>query len=520
MDQLITVDEVAENLKNPPSIAPRPDFLKIRALQKHIIKALKKLICPQSQIHGWTGLVMDPALYLLLEPQAFVIPVSPGDTPTYPPFATASIIKTIDNIFDRQRNYYLSYVNINRATFRMLDETVDDRYKVSNTPNLTGWNSSMSIREIIVQLTTNYGVPDAMVMHNNDLLFRSPFPATEPPEMLFHRLEQCQEVQTIGQDPYSATHIMNVAVRILMQSGMFQPKEFETWAGMPNKTYPLLKTFVHEAYTRRLTAINLRNTAGALGYVANQNMFNVLRDKNDNDDGTTDDDTTVTQTAATATAGISTLGQTYAPTVAATIPADVATAIQQLSANQTAIMQQMAAMAFSPPPTQRNTYHVPPVQTVQIPSARGGGFQQGRGGGGRRGGSSGGRGRGGRNYRQRTPFANHMRGGQQAPAQGFAPMPGLPMFPGTAAPPRMFAPTLPTRRPEFSNPTKQHANWNVCFTCGFDVEEGHTSTTCPMNWRKPNHQEGFTRENAQQYITAGYKPCTKGMHKNVLPTYN
>jgi predicted nucleic-acid-binding Zn-ribbon protein len=289
--------------------------------------------------------------------------------------------KNIDNIFDRQQNYYLSYVNINRATFRMLDETIDDRYKVSNTPNLTGWNSSMSIREIIVHLTTNYGVPDAMVMHNNDLLFRSPFPATEAPEMLFHRLEQCQEVQTIGQDPSLATHIMNVAVRILMQSGMFQPKEFETWAAMPNKTYPLLKTFVHEAYTRRLTEINLRNTAGALGYVANQNMFNVLCDKNDPDNGTTDDDTTVTQTAATASAGISTLGQTYAPTVAATIPADVATAIQQLSANQNAIMQQMAAIAFSPPPTQRNTYHVPPVQTVQIPSARGGGFQQGRGGG-------------------------------------------------------------------------------------------------------------------------------------------
>ena len=73
----------------------------------------------------------------------------------------------------------------------------------------------MSIREIIVQLMTNYGVPDAMVMYNNDQLFRSPFPATEAPEMLFQCLEQCQEVQTIGQDPYSETYIMNVAVQIL-----------------------------------------------------------------------------------------------------------------------------------------------------------------------------------------------------------------------------------------------------------------------------------------------------------------
>ena len=138
MDQLITVDEVAEYLKNPPSVEPRPDFLKIRALQKHIIKALKKMICPQSQIHGWTGLVMDRALYLLLESNAFVIPVSPGDTPTYPAFASQAIIKSIDNVFERDRNYFLSYVNINRACFTMLDDTVSDRYKVSNTPNLTG----------------------------------------------------------------------------------------------------------------------------------------------------------------------------------------------------------------------------------------------------------------------------------------------------------------------------------------------------------------------------------------------
>jgi hypothetical protein len=62
MDQLITIEEVAEFLKYPPSVLPRPGFAKVPALQKHIIKALKQLKCPQSHIHGWYGLVMDPAL--------------------------------------------------------------------------------------------------------------------------------------------------------------------------------------------------------------------------------------------------------------------------------------------------------------------------------------------------------------------------------------------------------------------------------------------------------------------------
>jgi hypothetical protein len=104
---------------------------------------------PQSHIHGRSGLIMDPALYQLLEPIAFIRPVSPGDTPVYPLFAPPVTIKSINNVFKRSRKYYLSYMNINRACFWMLNKTVPDRYKVSNNPNLMGWNSLVSICSII-----------------------------------------------------------------------------------------------------------------------------------------------------------------------------------------------------------------------------------------------------------------------------------------------------------------------------------------------------------------------------------
>ena len=47
----------------------------------------------------------------------------------------------------------------------------------------------------------------------------------------------------------------------------------------------------------------------------------------------------------------------------------------------------------------------------------------------------------------------------------------------------------------FSNIYKLHDNWNVCFSCGFDVEDGHTSGTRPF--KKWNHQDSYTRDNAQ-----------------------
>jgi hypothetical protein len=43
MNQLITYNEAAGFLKNPPAMLLRPNFAKIRALRKHITQMLKQL---------------------------------------------------------------------------------------------------------------------------------------------------------------------------------------------------------------------------------------------------------------------------------------------------------------------------------------------------------------------------------------------------------------------------------------------------------------------------------------------
>jgi hypothetical protein len=97
-----------------------------------------------------------------------------------------------------------------------------------------------------------------MLLFHNNTLFCSPFLATEAPETLFYQIEQYQEIPMIAQDPYTLKQIIGNTVRLLMQSGIFLLKEFDTWKVMPIKSYPILKTFIHEAYSRRLTAMQLR----------------------------------------------------------------------------------------------------------------------------------------------------------------------------------------------------------------------------------------------------------------------
>jgi hypothetical protein len=170
MDHLIKYKEVAEFLKNPPPLSPCSDFEKLRAMQKHMVKVLKQLVCPQSAIHGWSGLVLLPMVYTLLEPNPFVAPADLGAVAVYAQFASPDI-KTADAMFTRAQNECGSYKNIMRACFRMLNENVLDQFKVSNVPTLIGWNASMTIQEILNQLDGTYGKPDRMMLLTNDMHF-------------------------------------------------------------------------------------------------------------------------------------------------------------------------------------------------------------------------------------------------------------------------------------------------------------------------------------------------------------
>ena len=117
MDSLITFDEAVELLKNPPSLSPRPDFLKLRALRKHMVKALKQLVRPQSQIHGWSGMVLSQMVYALLEPNPFSIPGNPGPVAICTQFATSAMIKQSNNLFKSLQIEHQLYENIWSACF-------------------------------------------------------------------------------------------------------------------------------------------------------------------------------------------------------------------------------------------------------------------------------------------------------------------------------------------------------------------------------------------------------------------
>jgi hypothetical protein len=208
-----------------------------------------------TKCHPWMGLTCHAPNNVCIDQMVpFQVPNDPSDVPTLPSFAAPAAIKITEHLFERDKRYFTSYKNIYHACFKMLNDNIANRFKMSPNPCLIGWNLTMSIQDILNQLELTYGCPSRHELLHNDTLFRLTFCATEAPKRLFWHIKQCQEIQVIADNPYTLMQLITNANQLLMASGIFLMREFKDWEATPNKTFNSLKLFVHGAYARQLVA--------------------------------------------------------------------------------------------------------------------------------------------------------------------------------------------------------------------------------------------------------------------------
>ena len=224
-----------------------------------------------------SGIPSDPGPLAIYYPIWIPIADAQGDPvldglgmPTYEAQPAIGRVEqaTIDARFKHAKKYWEPYQNIQCAVFNCLDNGINGAFKVSNNPALTGWNPSMEPREMLDQITATYGRPTPAALLQNDTFFRSAYSPQDASKVLFRGIKDCQEVQILGEDPYTAQQLLNNAVSLLLQTGLYT-YDFKDWDRKiaANKLWTNLKTFIQESYTRRLNATSI--TISAQGYVHN-----------------------------------------------------------------------------------------------------------------------------------------------------------------------------------------------------------------------------------------------------------
>jgi hypothetical protein len=385
---------------------------------------------------------------------------------------------------------------------------------------------------ILDQLSAVYGKPTAAALDANDAMFRSPYSAADAPEVLFRRIEDCADIATLGDNPYTDKQLILTAVHHLLTTGLYI-RAFEDWDQLDaaDQSWINLRRIIQDVFERRLNATaptaGHQGYAPALPYMLNNafGAFGPTADTNDDDSV----DTIATQIAAV------TMQSQLTATTAANSSQRQEQAVQALArqqdllhAQQHQILGQLAALSFNASDAGQGIRRggrgdgrgTPPPSYVLPPPTQASSYQQGYGGyGSRRRGQ--GRGGGGRTQGHAPPTTLAM-GGVFPPTYAPPAGGGGTMFgyapPGGAPPPRYAPPA--SRQPQeqlpFSNIVKRYANWNACYTCGFNVPDGHTSMSCQAQ-RKAGHDVYFTRQNAQQYIDAGRNCSTRFHHRTQFP---
>jgi hypothetical protein len=107
-----------------------------------------------------------------------------------------------------------------------------------------------------------------------------------PPELLFKRCTNRQEIATLAQNPYTTQELLLNALDLIARCGLYQCY-IEDWECKPltKQTWINLCPFTQEAYQRHLTSGTITSTHG--GYAQN-NCFASLATNKDSDSNTED----------------------------------------------------------------------------------------------------------------------------------------------------------------------------------------------------------------------------------------
>ena len=297
MDYIVSIKDAKKSFTNFPNTRGYPTFVKIRAIRHCFETGLRLIRHPDKKVMGWAGLATDPALYGLIDPKPWVMPVDPGAIAVFDTLDSQAEMKMKLAIFTREKNMFTSCENISSAMVRLLMANIEEKYQISNVSGLQGWNNNMTVMEILTQLEEKYGAPDPDAVAAMEAMFNKPHNPNDSPEVLYATLEECQKVAMMNKNPWNEKQVMMKAVELFRRSGIFKDKVFEEWKDAPTQTYVNMKDHFHKAYMKRLESIQSRMTSGRGGY-SNANPFSALNMTAGSDTESTSGDTVDTIVAA------------------------------------------------------------------------------------------------------------------------------------------------------------------------------------------------------------------------------
>ena len=465
------------------SIKGMPSYETITKLETEMIRDAATIECRVPHPHvNLCGAVEQPADYNLRIGTPFTIAPYPGDMPVYPDDASEDEKKNIKNYYNLNLRLHTTTNRMESVFQSMMENAINNTYLAGIHTAKHGFGT-MKCVDIVAWLYATYGRITPQQLEENTKRLTTPVANDQPIAVIFQQIEDCQKLAAAGGTPFTAAQIIKAAETLVLHTGKYT-QSYREWLTLEaaQKTYNNFKVCFAQEYQVQNELFPTTQDAGFHDANNAEGIDNGINE-------ITDAVTNFANAAATDRDTFNTLTTTNAQ-------------LQQqiaMLAEQNNMLQEMMCLTMSNTNNNNNNYNPtqppappPPTNPYQprmpfTPTQ----FSRGRGRGG-------GRGRG----RQGRVSAGRGRGRTQPPPSRQQPQPWE--YSGYQYPAQQQNPPGQRQPSRF----KRHNNWNYCWSCGFDVEDWHTSSTCPTPMM--NHNVNAARANT-------FGGSRKGHYRTSLP---
>ena len=487
------------------AIPGRPTCHTLIKLLNQLGNGARNIPCEYSQ-YGMLWLVQPQNIYRILTGENIVAPIDPGLFPAYQERASTTANTIIQIRWQKNKELYEMRCNTDKALIQIAKSKIDPSYREQLTDLFVGV-PDRTFEAFYARVFAKWGRPTPMDITANNERMAAPWDPTTDMAVLIKQIKDGSVFAYMVGHGKQDKDLVTIGEKLILESGHFAT-QYQNWKrrGENDRTW----TDFNQYWTTEYDLWHeTAKTATQLGYggnaenspdpyemaAAEQAYYTSLQQF-----GATN------QHNAQTFNNLSDTNKELVNNMAAQIHALTKQMEGLACAMQSKTLPGYQQPYYPQPPQQQGPPHQYPMQQpphyappqYQQPYAPQyqGGYQGGRGRGRGRGRGYGrGRGRGynqGQQNYQVSPNNYQGRGQQQARYH---------------APPnnqqRQGFYNKPVNAP-YSNTNKTYHNWNYCWSHGFDVEDGHTSQTCPEPVQ--GHVYYATRDNPCD-------GCVRGRHK-------
>ena len=249
--------------------------------------------------HGHIGMVMKPALYSTLSAVPYVDPLEPSPTPNVDPTRIYTDVQRqqLRDEHALQVKTFTEHHNMDAALQQLLTEAVEDLYLSEKCNRFTGY-LGVTTRDLLDHLLERYGNITAADLQANKDAMDEPIDVTLPIDAYFKRVEDCIQLATDANTPFSDQQVLQTAYFAVQATGLYKDglKEWRSKQDT-NKTWTNFKKLFAAEYHQLKEEQRL--TSSAAGYSTMNHVQGFTDDLSSAIDNlamaTTADKTTITE---------------------------------------------------------------------------------------------------------------------------------------------------------------------------------------------------------------------------------